>query len=49
MSKKHQHLIDIEKKVRKSKQYIIDELHRRFQYVFSLPITRILSNIFVEV
>ncbi len=31
MSKRHQKIIEIEKKIRKSKQDIIDELHRRFK------------------
>ncbi|CAF1195459.1 unnamed protein product [Rotaria sp. Silwood1] len=36
ISKRHQKLIDIEKKIRKSKQEIIDQLHRRFKSLMVL-------------
>ncbi|CAF3818855.1 unnamed protein product [Rotaria magnacalcarata] len=36
ISKRHQTLIDIERKVRKSKQEIIDQLHRRFKNLMLL-------------
>jgi hypothetical protein len=36
ISKRHQKLIEIEKKIRKSKQDIIDQLHRRFKLVENL-------------
>ncbi|CAF1106474.1 unnamed protein product [Rotaria sordida] len=36
ISKRHKKLIDIEKKIRKSKQEIIDQLHRRFKNLMLL-------------
>ncbi|CAF4064310.1 unnamed protein product [Rotaria sp. Silwood2] len=36
ISKRHQKLIDIERKIRKSKQEIIDQLHRRFKNLMLL-------------